>query len=89
MSKPLILVTGSTGKTGSPVVRQLLERGYPVRALVRRLDRRSQALANLGAEVVLGDFHDLKSLRSALQGVRRMYFCYPPFDGLLALVQSD
>jgi len=32
MSKPLILITGATGKTGAPVVEQLLERGYPVRA---------------------------------------------------------
>ena len=32
MCKPKILVTGSTGKTGTPVVRQLLERGFPVRA---------------------------------------------------------
>lgn len=83
MTKPLILVTGSNGKTGSPVVRQLLKHGYPVRAMVRRLDDRSQALASLGADVVLGDFHDLVSLRSAMQGVRRVYFCYPPFDGLL------
>ncbi len=56
MSKPLILVTGATGKTGSPVVEQLIERGYPVRALVHRLDERSERLRELGAEVVQGDF---------------------------------
>jgi len=38
MSKPLILVTGATGKTGAPVVKQLIERGYPVRAFVRGVD---------------------------------------------------
>ena len=83
MTKPLVLVTGSTGKTGSPVVRYLLEQGYPVRAMVRCLDGKSQVLARLGAEIVLGDFQDLQSLRSVLQGVQRVYFCYPPLDGLL------
>lgn len=37
MSKPMILVTGATGKTGTPVVEQLLEREFPVRALAHRL----------------------------------------------------
>ena len=40
MTKPLILVTGSTGKTGTPIVRLLLGRGYSVRALVHRPDER-------------------------------------------------
>ncbi len=59
MTKRIILVTGAAGKTGAPVVRQLLERGYPVRAFVRQIDDRSQRLSALGAEVVVGDFHDL------------------------------
>lgn len=46
MTKPIILVTGATGKTGAPVVRQLLERGYSVRAFVRKIDERSQRLAS-------------------------------------------
>ena len=62
MSNPTILVTGATGKTGSAVVEQLLERGYPVRALIRRHDDRSARLETLGAEIVLGDF--LASLTS-------------------------
>ncbi len=77
MTKPLILVTGSTGKTGTPVVQQLLKRNYPVRAFVRRLDERSQHLSGLGAEVVVGDFYDLRSVRDAMKGVKRVYFCYP------------
>jgi len=54
MSKPRILVTGATGKTGAPVVEQLIDRGYPVRAFVHRLDERSKRLSELGAEVVQG-----------------------------------
>ena len=81
MTKPIILVTGATGKTGAPVVQQLLERGYHVRALVHRIDDRSQRLSELGADVVVGDFHDLHSVRKAMKGVGRVYFCYPPLDG--------
>lgn len=77
MTKPLILVTGATGKTGRPVVEQLLVHEYPVRALVHRVDERSRQLSELGAEVVVGDFHDLPSLRAAMKGIKRAYFCYP------------
>ena len=78
MSKSLILVTGATGKTGSAVVRQLLDRGYPVRATVRKRDERADDLEALGAEVVVADFHDLRSMRGAMKGVGRVYFVYPP-----------
>jgi len=49
MSKPLIPVTGATGITGANVVEQLIERGFPVRALARRRDKRSRRLEALGA----------------------------------------
>lgn len=83
MSKPKILVTGATGKTGAAVVEQLLERDYPVRALVRVRDERSERLEKLGAEVVPGDLLDLKSIRDAVQGVKRIYFVYPPEGQLI------
>lgn len=83
MSKPLILVTGAAGKTGAPVVEQLLQREFLVRALVRSRDERSERLEKLGAEVVVGDFLDLQSIRRAMRGVKRVYFCYPPYDGRL------
>ncbi len=83
MSKPLILVTGAAGKTGTPVVEQLIERGFPVRALVRRRDERSERLEKLGAEVVSGDFLDLQAIRAAMRRVKRVYFCYPPYDDRL------
>ena len=78
MSKSLILITGATGKTGSAVVRQLLDRGYPVRATVRKRDERAEELESLGAEVVVADFHDLRSMRDAMEGAGRVYFVYPP-----------
>jgi uncharacterized protein YbjT (DUF2867 family) len=78
-----ILVTGAAGKTGTPVVRLLAERGVPVRALVRRDDERARHLEALGARVVVGDFLDLASIREAVKDVKQLYFCYPPLEGLL------
>jgi NAD(P)H dehydrogenase (quinone) len=83
MKNTRVLVAGATGKTGAAVVEQLLERGFPVRALVRRRDERSARLEALGAEVAMGDLHDLESMRAAMQRVKRVYFVYPPQSELL------
>ena len=82
-NKISILVTGGAGKTGAAVVEQMLERGFPVRALVRRRDDRASRLESLGAEVLVGDMLDLKSMRAAMQNVKRVYFVYPPQGELL------
>ncbi len=79
----LILVTGAAGKTGAAAVEQMLDHGFPVRALVRRLDDRSARLEALGAEVMLGDLLDPQSMRAAMRSVKRVYFVYPPQGELL------
>ncbi len=79
----LILVTGAAGKTGAPVVEEMLDQGFPVRGLVRRRDARSDRLEALGMQVVVGDLHDLQSMREAMKGVTRVYFVYPPQGELL------
>lgn len=83
MHHPTILVTAAAGKTGSATALQLLDKGYPVRALVRRLDRRSERLRAAGAEVVTGSLEDIVDLRAALAGVQRAYFCPPLESGPL------
>ncbi len=83
MNNTKILVTAAAGRTGSHVVRQLIEKGFPVRAMVRKFNDKSELLTTLGAEVVMGDFLNLKSLRAAMKGIKRAYFCYPPADRLL------
>jgi NAD(P)H dehydrogenase (quinone) len=83
MFKPKLLVTGATGKTGAPTVQQLLALGYPVRALVRTKDPRSERLNALGVEVVEGSLEDLSDLRKAMRGVQRAYFCSPLEPGTL------
>ena len=86
MSHP-ILVTGaaggSQGSTGRHIANILMERGIAVRALVHKLDVRSEGLRARGAEVVEGDLLNPASVRSALNNVKRAYFTYPVADGLL------
>jgi uncharacterized protein YbjT (DUF2867 family) len=79
MVKPKILVSGATGKTGAATVAQLLAKGYPVRALARRTDQRSERLQQLGAELLIGSLEDLEDLRAAMAGVQRAYYC-PPLE---------
>ena len=72
-----VLVTGAAGQVGSvgfKIVELLRQKKVPVRAMVRHLDDRSQALAKLGAEVVQGDLTDLKDVRRCLEGCKRLYF---------------
>ena len=52
----------------------LRQRGLQVRALVRRLDERADALHTTGAEVVVGDLTTASDVARALAGCRRMYF---------------
>ena len=77
--KPTILVTAAAGRTGSAAVFQLLEKGFPVRAFVRRRDARATALEQAGAEIFVGDMFDYRDLRKSMAGVQRAYHC-PPFS---------
>src|SRR5246127_5822234 len=82
MSK-MVLVTGSTGSTGSKTVKFLLNAGARVRAFVHSEDERSAALAAQGADVVRGDLLDFEAVRSALEGAQGAYFVYPIRPGIL------
>ena len=73
MSKPRILVTGATGRTGSLVVAELLKAGYPVRAMVRHEDARSARLKSHGAEIAVADMSDIERVVDALKDVQRAY----------------
>jgi len=82
-----ILVTGAAGgaqgSTGRKITSLLLQQGIPVRALVHKLDSRSDELRQQGAEVVEGDLLNSASVQAAMRNVRRAYFTYPVADGLL------
>jgi NAD(P)H dehydrogenase (quinone) len=81
-----ILVTGAAGQLGAvgrTVTNLLLERGLPVRALVRREDDRADALRAAGAEVVVGDLLEPADVYRAVQGTRRVYFGMSVSSGYL------
>src|SRR5207248_10750068 len=72
-----ILVTGAAGQLGAvgrTVTRLLLDRGLPVRAMVRREDDRAAALRAAGAEVVVGDLLEPADVYRVVSGCRRVYF---------------
>lgn len=62
---------------------QLLRAEYPVRAMLHRIDHRSEALKRAGAEIVRGSLEDIADLRAALIGVSRAYYCPPLTPGTL------
>jgi uncharacterized protein YbjT (DUF2867 family) len=83
MSSPSapIAVIGATGKQGGAVVTALLDRGVPVRAVVRDAAKADQ-LAARGVDVALADQDDGKSLRRAFTGVAAV-FAVTTFTGPL------
>lgn len=68
----MILVTGATGRPGSAVVREFVERGEPVRVLVRDHAKAAELEARPNVEVVQGDMLWPHTLGAALEGVGRV-----------------
>jgi len=82
----LILVTGAAGQVGSvgrTVVGLLLDRGLPVRAMVRREDERAASLRAAGAQVVVGDLLEPGDVYRVVSGCSRVYFSMSPSAGYL------
>src|SRR5438874_638202 len=61
-----ILIIGATGRTGRELVRQALEQGHQVTALVRKPKKMKVEHANL--RVVKGNVRDYDSIESAMRG---------------------
>jgi uncharacterized protein YbjT (DUF2867 family) len=77
MSQEAILVTGAAGSVGSTArvaIAILLGQGHCVRAMVRKLDARSDMLRELGAEIVVADMLDIVAVRAAMRGCSVVYF---------------
>ncbi|NJQ17470.1 NmrA family NAD(P)-binding protein [Streptomyces bohaiensis] len=74
-----VLVTGATGRQGGATARALLERGTPVRALVRDPGApRARAVEELGADLCVGDLTDPATLGPAVTGVRAVFSVQMP-----------
>ncbi|MEM9018419.1 MAG: NAD-dependent epimerase/dehydratase family protein, partial [Verrucomicrobiota bacterium] len=68
-----VLVTGGTGLLGANLVRQLLERGFPVRVLVRNLTASRKYFEGLEVELFEGEIQDREAVLSATEGVECVY----------------
>ena len=73
----MYIVSGATGNTGSVVAKTLLEKGLPVRVIVRRREK-GAAFAKLGADVAVADLQDAAALTEALNGGKVLYLMNPP-----------
>ncbi|MFK0251121.1 NmrA family NAD(P)-binding protein [Amycolatopsis azurea] len=80
MSPSPVLVTGATGRQGGATARALLAAGVPVRALVRD-PAKAKAVEALGAELVVGDLHDVDSVIRAAKGARAVFSVQMPGIG--------
>src|SRR5688500_45417 len=66
--RPVLLLTGATGRVGTALLPRLTARGEAVRCLVR--DPRRLGPARVRVQIALGDLADPGSFRHALRGVR-------------------
>ncbi|MCZ4590114.1 NmrA family NAD(P)-binding protein (plasmid) [Rhodococcus opacus] len=85
-SQPTVLVIGATGRhgrTGARVVEQLINHNRAVRVLIRSDDDRATQLRQLGAQTVVGDLHDRRTLIPAVEDVESVYFTYPIAAGIV------
>jgi len=74
-------ITGVTGHVGSVAAKTLLAQGKQVRVLVRDAAK-GAPWAKLGAEVVVGTFHDHAALVRALRGADGAFLLVPPAEAL-------
>jgi nucleoside-diphosphate-sugar epimerase len=71
------LVTGGTGFLGASLTRRLLSDGTRVRVLARSRAR-AKPLADLGAEIVIGDITDQAAVGKAVDGMQVVYHLAGP-----------
>lgn len=70
--KKQVLILGATGNVGGAATRELLRRGWKVKAATRYPESdKARALAEVGAELVQADMEDRPSLEEAFDGVKR------------------
>jgi uncharacterized protein YbjT (DUF2867 family) len=76
-----VLVTGATGRQGGHVSQLLLKKGHTVHAFTRNTQSPgAKKLAQMGANLVKGDFQDRRSLEAAFDGVDCVFAMSTPFE---------
>jgi uncharacterized protein YbjT (DUF2867 family) len=79
----LILITGASGNVGKEVLKQIAQTGIRVRAAFQSASKAGAAPS--GAEIVTVDYNQPETLKTALQGVERVFLVGPPTQQLPAL----
>ena len=72
MSNKTLTVIGATGNLSVPVIKQLVDKGVSVKAVVRNLDK-AKSLLPSDVELVYGDVENLESLKIALKNSDHVY----------------
>ncbi|MBA4420390.1 MAG: epimerase [Anaerolinea sp.] len=80
----MILVTGATGHIGNVLIRELLQNGEKVRAMVLPKDDLTP-IKYLDVEIVIGDVLEQDSLVRAMRGVDTVYH----LAGLISIMPGD
>jgi len=76
----MFAVTGVTGQVGAVVATKLLERGLPVRAVLRNAEK-AGPWQDRGAEIAIADMADASALAKAFEGAEGVFLLLPPaFD---------
>ena len=73
----MFIITGATGQTGSAVAKTLLEKGLPVRVIVRSKEK-GKIWEESGAEAAIADLQDADALTRAFAGGKVLYLMNPP-----------
>lgn len=74
MNDKRVLIFGATGNMGGIALREMLQRGWQVRAVTRNpKSEKALALTKLGAEVVQGDMEDRASLEAVFASFQRVF----------------
>jgi uncharacterized protein YbjT (DUF2867 family) len=69
-----VLIFGATGNIGGAATRELLMRGWHVRAVTRDPNSdKALAVAKLGAELFQADMEDRESVKAAFDGYKRVF----------------
>ncbi len=77
-----VVVTGSTGKQGGAVARDLLKRGHKVRAVTRDANSsQAKSLAKAGATIVAASLEDTAAITKALEGATSLFAMTTPAGG--------
>ncbi len=75
----MYVITGATGRTGTPVAEALLKNGKRVRVVGRHPDR-LQPLVEKGAEPFVADLTNRAALTQAFTGAQAVYLMTPPSE---------